>query len=440
MPLEIDYVKSGDAWIAYGVLGDGPIDLLLVPSYATNLVIMEEWPPVAAGIERLSSFARVIAVNKRGTGLSDRLGKSDTFEDSMDDLRAVLDAVGSERAAVFGLSDGGALCALFAATHPDRLSALVLQSAFARRAWAPDYPWGWTAEEQTLVLDTWDRDWGRRPLGVGVLSPSRAQDERYRAYMLRTQRLGSSRGGLLEWARWLMQIDIRSVLPVINVPTLVIHSVGDKVVSVDNGRYLAEHIPGARIVELPGEDHLSNYGGALVDEIEEFLTGHRPVVEPDRVLATVLFTDIVGSTERAAALGDRRWRELLDAHDRAMRAELERHRGREIKTMGDAFMATFDGPARAIRCALAMVAAAKALGLGIRAGLHTGECEVRGEDIGGISVHIASRVAGLAGPEEVVVSSTVKDLVIGSGIGFNDRGSQSLKGVPGEWRLQAVVP
>jgi len=433
VPLAIDYVKSGDLWIAYAVMGEGSLDLLWVPPYASNLAITEDWPPVAEAFERLTPFARLITLNKRGTGLSDRLGDTDTFEDAMDDLRAVLDAVGSKQAAVLGLSDGGALSALFAATHPERVSALVLVSAFARRAWAPDYPWGWTSEEQARLLETWGRDWGRRPLGLGVLSPSLAHDERYREYMLRVQRLGTSRGGLLAWARWVMQIDIRNILSVIKVPTLVIHSVGDRTVTVDNGRYLAEHIPGARLVELAGDDHLIGDRVAVTDEIEEFLTGQRPILEPDRVLATVLFTDIVASTERAAALGDRHWRELLDAHDRSMRTEIDRHRGREIKTMGDAFMATFDGPARAIRCAVAMTAAARSLGIDVRAGLHAGECEVRGEDVGGLSVHIGARVAGLAGSGEVLVSSTVKDL--GDRLGYRFRGPRIARAQGGARRV-----
>jgi len=307
------------------------------------------------------------------------------------------------------------------------------------RAIAPDYPWGLSPEMQKRIIETFERDWGRRPIGVASTSPSLIDDERFRAYWLRGQRLGASRSAAVSWARWIMQIDIRKVLPVIQVPTLVVHGSGGRDVSIENGLYLAEHIQGARFVELSGDDSLFWTGRSdLVEEIEEFVTGARRVVEPDRVLATVLFTDIVGSTERAATLGDRRWRELLDRHDGALRSELERHRGREVKFTGDGILATFDGPARAIRCALAMSAAARSLGIEIRAGLHSGECEVRGEDVGGMAVHIGARVATQAGPGEVLVSSTVKDLVIGSGIEFEDRGGHELKGVPGEWRLYAV--
>jgi class 3 adenylate cyclase len=441
VPFDIDYVKSGDVWVAYGVMGEGPIDLVFSPPYISNLLVVSEWPPIAAALERVASFARLIMLDKRGTGLSDARTSTDTFEDAMDDIRAVQDAVSSKRASVCGCAEGGALSALFAATYPERTSSLILVDTYARRARAPDYPFGIPPEMQAQIIETFERDWGRRPIGVAATTPNLVGDERFRAFWLRAQRLGASRSAAASWARWTMQVDIRHVLPVIQVPTLVLHGSGARDVTVENGRYLAEHIPGARLVELSGDDSLFWTGrGDLVEEIEEFVTGARRVVEPDRVLATVLFTDIVGSTERAATLGDRRWHELLDEHDRALREELERHRGREVKFTGDGILATFDGPARAIRCALAMSAAARSLGIEIRAGLHSGECEVRGEDVGGMAVHIGARVATHAGPSEVLVSSTVKDLVIGSGIEFEDRGARALKGVPGEWRLFSVLP
>lgn len=438
MPLEIDYVRSGDLWIAYGVMGSGPIDVLMSPPFISNLTHTQTWPASREQLERAASFSRLIVVDKRGTGLSDARPATDTFEDAMDDLRAVLDAVSSERAALVGFGEGGALSALFAATNPQRTSALVLVDSFARRAWAPDYPWGIPPETQARIVETFERDWGRRPIGLAVSARSLMGDERFRTHWLDAQRLGASRGSAVAWARWTMQIDIRHVLPTIQVPTLVLHRGAGVDVVVGNGRYLAEQIPGARFVELPGDNSPWVTSTDVVDEIEEFLTGTRRPVEPDRVLATVLFTDVVGSTERAATLGDRGWRELLDAHDRALRSELERSRGREVKSTGDGFLATFDGPARAIRCAVSMVSAARRLGIEIRVGLHSGECEVRGTDVGGLSVHIGARVAAIAGPSEVLVSSTVKDLVIGSGIQFHDRGVQALKGVPGEWRLFAV--
>jgi class 3 adenylate cyclase len=436
---EIDYVRSGDLWIAYRVVGDGPLDLVMVPGLITNLEVTLADSRFADLPGRLSSFSRLIMMDKRGTGLSDRVIRTESFEDLMDDLRAVLDAVGSQRTALFGTEEGGALCALFAATYPERTSALALYGSFARRMRAPDYPWGLPEEMRARIIETYERRWGRDPVGLRTLVPSLADDEALRRAYVRSQRLGASPGAAIEWARWMMQIDIRGILPAIRVPTLVLHRAGDRAVDIGNSRYLAEHIPGAHLVELPGGDHIVWAGfDEIADHIEEFLTGRRTESEPDRLLATVLFTDIVGSTRRSAEIGDRRWSQLLDQHDRIVRAELERFRGREVKTIGDGFLATFDGPARAIRCALAVCQAVRGLGIEVRAGLHSGECEVRGEDVGGIAVAIGARVAELAGPGEVLVSSTVKDLVVGSGIGFADRGVHSLKGVPGSWRLLAV--
>jgi class 3 adenylate cyclase len=352
----------------------------------------------------------------------------------MDDVRAVLAAAGSERAAVLGMSEGGAMSALFAATYPDRTAALVLYGTFAEfRSWVP------TEEHLTHFLHAIAETWGTGQ-SLPHFVPSLADDRRFRSWWARYERRGASPGAAMDLMRMNSEIDVRHVLPTIRVPTLVLHRTGDVTVDVEAGRYQAAHIPGAKYVELAGIDHLPFAGDseAVLQEIEGFLTGARPVPEPDRVLATVLFTDIVGSTELAARLGDRRWRDLLDAHHAAVRSELSRFRGREVKTAGDGFLATFDGPARAARCAVSITQVVRPLGLEVRAGVHTGEVELMGDDIGGIAVHTGARVAAEAGSGEVLVSSTVKDLVAGSGIEFDDRGAHTLKGVPGEWRLFAV--
>jgi class 3 adenylate cyclase len=436
------YARSGDLFIAYQVFGEGPFDLVFAPGWMSHVEQNWEWPDYERFLKRLAGFCRVIPFDRRGTGLSDRITVLATFEEMMDDIRAVMDAVGSERAALFGGVEGGAQAAVFAATHPDRTSALIFGGAFAKRTWAPDYPWAPPPEAHQMVLEAYEKRWGRDTIGLSLIAPDLQGQERERfgQWLGRAQRYGVSPGAAIAWYRMTTQIDVRHVLPAIHVPTLVLHRVGDRAVDIGNARYLAEHIAGARLVELPGSNHFPFIGDVdrMGDEIEEFLTGSRRVTEADRILATVLFTDIVGSTQRAADLGDRRWREVLDAHDAAVRRELERHRGREVKTTGDGVLATFDGPARAIRCAVGMSEAMRPLGIDIRAGLHTGECEVRGEDVGGIAVHIGARVASLAAPGEVLVSSTVKDLVIGSEIRFADRGAHPLKGVPGEWRLYAV--
>ncbi len=441
MEPETRYAKSGDVHIAYQVVGDGPIDLVEVPGWLSHLEHSWEEPRFARYLLRLASFSRLIRFDKRGTGLSDRVADSalPTLEQRMDDVRAVLDAVGSERAALYGVSEGGPMSLLFAATYPERTTALVLCAAYAWRGWSPEYPWGRTEEEAKAFVKATEEDYA----GLGDLRqrvPGGVGDARFEQWYSTWRRLSASPGAAAALVRMNAQIDVRAILPTIRVPTLVLHRTGDRVVHVGNGRYLAEHIPGARYVELPGDDHGPPMGDAdaLLDQIEEFLTGTRHVAEPDRILATVLFTDIVGSTERAAALGDRRWREVLDAHHAAVRRELDRFRGREVHTAGDSFLATFDGPARAVRCAAAVGQAVRPLGLELRAGVHTGEIELMGDDVGGIAVHIGARVAGEAGPGEVLVSSTVKDLVAGSGLEFDERGARILKGVPGEWRLFAV--
>lgn len=436
---ETRYAKSGDVHIAYQVTGDGPLDLVFVPGFVSHVELQWEDPRWAHFLTRLASFCCLIRFDKRGTGLSDRVAGIATLEERMDDARAVMDAVGSKRAALLGISEGGPMCALFAATYPVRTSALIMYGATARFAWAPDHPWGRTPEEFEARLKAREETWGMAAL-LPIYAPSLANDDAYRKWWATYERSAASPGAAMAILRMNFEIDARSVLPAIRVPTLVLHRTGDQVVKVEQGRYMAERIPGAKYVELPGDDHVPSVGDsdAVLDEIEEFLTGVRRGPEPNRVLATVLFTDIARSTERVAELGDRRWRELIARHHELVRQQLERYHGREIDTAGDGFLAAFDGPARAIRCAGAIGDAVRLLGVQIRAGLHTGECEVIGNKLSGIAVHIGARVAALAAPDEVLVSSTVKDLVAGSGLRFQDRGIHSLRGVPGEWRLFAV--
>lgn len=436
---ETRYAKSGDVNIAFQVLGEGPRDLVLVPGWISNIEVFWEEPSTARFLTRLASFSRLILFDKRGTGLSDRVADMPSLEVRMDDVRAVMDKVGSERATLFGYSEGGAMCALFAATYPQRTSALIMAGAYARRRWGADYPWGLTDAQFNGFLDDIQREWGS-PFGIEARMPSMAQDARFRQWWGRWARMSASPTAAAVLQRMNGEIDVRGVLPAIHTPTLVLHSVKDQVVSVEAGRDLVYRIRGAKFVELQGIDHVPFGCDAdiILDEVEEFITGVRHHAEVDRVLATVLFTDIVGATEKAATLGDRHWHDLLDRHHALVRHELVRFRGQEIDTAGDGFLASFDGPARAIRCASAIADGVRTLGIEVRAGLHTGECEVMGQKLGGISVHIGARVAALADPGEVLVSSTVRDLVAGSGLSFQDRGVQPLKGVPGEWRLFAV--
>jgi pimeloyl-ACP methyl ester carboxylesterase/class 3 adenylate cyclase len=437
----VRYARSGDVNIAYQTLGEGPLDLVYVMGWVSHLEEFWDEPSCARFFRRLASFSRLILFDKRGTGLSDRVPVNElpTLEQRMDDVRAVLEAVGSERAAIFGVSEGGPMSALFAATYPERTTALVMYGSYAKRTPSPDYPWAPDPEERERWLQLLEETWGG-PVDLAALAPSKVGDEAFERWWAGYLRKGASPGAVVALGRMNTQVDIRSVLPTIRVPTLVVHRTGDLDAAVEGGRYIAEHVPGSRYVELPGDDHLPWCGDqdALIDEIEEFLTGSRHAPVADRVLATVLFTDIVGSTEHAATLGDRRWRELLEAHHAEVRRRLERFRGREVDTAGDGFLATFDGPARAIGAACAIRDALEALGIEIRAGLHTGECELIGEKIGGIAVHTGARVSSAAAPGEILVSSTVKDLVAGSGIGFEDRGLHELKGV-GSWRLYAVA-
>jgi class 3 adenylate cyclase len=440
--VETRYAKSGDLYIAHQTVGEGSLDLVIVPGFVWHLDHQWEWPEYAAMVRRLASFSRVILFDKRGTGLSDRVppGEMPTLEQRMDDLRAVLDACGSERASLLGFWEGGPMCALFAATHPQRTRALVLYGAPAAFTKAPDYPWAPDAEGNEKIARMFGDAWGQGLLRY-VLAPSVADDERVARWFARLERQGASPGAAIALWRMNAEIDVRNILPSIRVPTLVLHRRDDTNLPVDVGRYVAKLVPGARFVELEGRDHLPWVGDveAFVGEVEEFLTGTRGASEVDRVLATVLFTDVVGSTERARELGDRSWRDLLESFQNRVRDEVGRFRGHEIDTVGDGFFATFDGPARAIRCAQSIRDAVAALGLVVRTGLHTGECEVSGEKVAGIAVHIGARVAASAAPGEILVSGTVKDLVAGSGLRFEDRGTRELKGMPGEWRLYAVA-
>jgi class 3 adenylate cyclase len=438
-PPETRYAKSGDLNIAYQTLGEGPPDLVYVPGWISHVELAWELPDLARGFERLASFSRLIIFDKRGTGMSDPVPPTQppTLEQRMDDVRAVMDAVGSERAAIFGASEGGQMSMLFAATYPERTVALSIFSSTAKRLWSPDYPWAPTPERRQEALEYIEQHW-TSGLDWSDLAPSlgpAAIDEIGRYF-----RRCASPGAALALYKMNSLVDIRHVLPAIQAPTLIMHRLDDRDANVEEGRYIASRIPGARFVEFAGADHSwwTEDRDALLDEIEEHVTGVRPSPELDRVLATVLFTDIVGSTERAAEIGDRRWRELVSDHNAAVRRELERFRGREVDTAGDGFLATFDGPARAVRCALAIGNAVRPLGLELRAGVHTGECELEGDKVRGIAVHTGARVASVAGPGEVLASSTVKDLVSGSGIEFEDRGDHELKGVPGKWRIYAV--
>jgi pimeloyl-ACP methyl ester carboxylesterase len=435
------YAKSGDVHIAYQVVGEGAQNLVLVPGWVSHIEYAWEDPSLSHFLRRLASFSRLILLDRRGTGLSDRVNELPSLEQRMDDVRAVMDAAGVERAALFGLSEGGPMCLTFAATYPHRTSALILYGTFARMLRAPDYPIGVPAELLGKFLEFVEQSWGTGFLSADYFAPSMARDEAFRRSWARFERLAVSPAGIKALLRITQDTDARHALSVIRLPTLVIHRVGDHVVRVENARYIAERIQGAKYVELPGPDHFPFVGDtdAILDEVEEFLTGARRGQEPDRVLATVMFTDIVGATERAVALGDRRWRDLLDRHHAVVREQLSRFRGREIDTAGDGFLASFDGPARAVRCAGAIVREMRHLGLEIRAGLHTGECELLDDKLSGVAVHTGARVASLAAAGEVLVSGTVKDLVAGSGLTFDDRGVHTLKGLPGEWRLYAVA-
>jgi class 3 adenylate cyclase len=433
------YAKSGDLHIAYIVEGEGEVDLLWVPPWISQVEYLWSEPSLERVMRRLTRFARLITFDRRGSGLSDPFWGAPTLEEQMDDVIAVMDAAGSERVAIVGTLEGGPMAAMLAATFPERVSALVMYATFARATWAPGYEWAWTAEERDAAMAQQAERWGEGLVATSV-APSQGGDPAFVEWAGRLERLAASPATIRRILKLIGEFDVRDVLPSIRVPTLVLHRKNDSFIKIEHSRYIAERIPGARYVELDGTDNMFSVGDteALIGEIEEHLTGARHAREPDRMLATVMFTDIVDSTRRAAEMGDRSWRFLLERHDALFRQALERHRGREVKRTGDGFLATFDGPARAIRCAASVAEAMGSLGLEVRAGLHTGELEVMDGDLGGLAVHIASRVMSNAEANEVLVSGTVKDLVVGSGIEFSDRGERELRGVPGEWRLFAV--
>jgi class 3 adenylate cyclase len=438
---ETRYAQSGGLFVAYRVLGDGGVDLVHVPGLLDTLELAWSDPGLVDLYERITRFARLILFDKRGSGLSDRLPPDQTpsLEERIDDIRAVMDAVGVPRAALLGVGDGGPVAMYFAAAHPDRTAALVLRATTPRVAWAPNWPWGLRPDAAERMIEAVEREWG-----TGVMARFwGVDDDEHRRHAARRETLAGTPRTVAALFRAAFATDVRDVLDTIAAPALVVHYAGHPFWPAEGMRYLAEHIADARYFEFPGPPRalgeVPSESGELAGLLEEHLTGARHAPEPERVLKTVLFTDIVGSTERAAAVGDRRWRELLDQHDHAIRRELERFRGTEVKTTGDGFLAAFDGPARAVHCAEAIVESARSLGIEVRAGLHTGECELRGADLAGIAVHIGARVASLADPGEVLVTSTVRDLVAGSGIEFADRGHHTLKGVPGEWQVLGVT-
>jgi class 3 adenylate cyclase len=443
---EVRYARGGEAAIAYSVTGDGPLDVVYVPGYVSHVEYLWEGERSARFLRRLASFSRLVLIDRRAIGLSDRLSPhgQPPLETQVDDLVQVLDEVGLEHAALLGAHDGACSCALFAATFPHRISACVLYGALACGKRQPGYPWQWSDEVWDPYLEALRKGWGTQAYADEILrwmAPSVADDEATRTWWARLMRLAGSPGTAGAMARLYRDTDIRGILGSIQAPTLVAHRTDDQVEQLAGARYLAEQIPGAKFVELPGTDYppWGDDAEALLGEIEEFLTGARRGPESDRVLATVLFTDIVDSTKKAAQLGDAAWMEVLAVHDERAGAAIERLRGRRVKTTGDGLLATFDGPARAVRCAQSIRESVRPLGLEIRAGCHTGEIELAGNDVRGLAVHIGARVSALAGPGEVLVSSTVKDLTVGSGLTFQDIGERDLKGVPGPWHVYRVA-
>lgn len=429
------YAKSGPVHVAYQVFGEGPVDIVMAPGFVSHIENYWTEPRLARWLEKLGNGCRVVLFDKRGTGLSDQVQELPAMDDRMDDVRAVMDAVGIERGAIFGISEGGSLAALFAASHPDRCTALVLYGAFARfSAWFP------TQEDLEALFEYIDTDWGSGE-SLPMFAPNYSEDQMLKDWWGRFERLGANPGAAMTLMQMNSQIDISNVLSSIRIPTLVIHRAGDVTVNIEGGRELARLIPDAKLVELGGEDHRPFVGedpDAIIDEIHQFLVGAKPVDASERTLATVLFTDIVGSTERAETLGDQRWRDLVRVHDDIVRRELKHFRGREIKSLGDGFLSIFDGPGRAMRCAVAITNGMRHLGIEVRAGLHTGEVELSDGDVHGIAVHIASRVMQQAGPGDVCVSRTVRDLVAGSPVAFRSMGPKQLAGVEEPMELYAV--
>jgi pimeloyl-ACP methyl ester carboxylesterase len=433
------YAKSGDISIAYQVTGDGPIDIVRVPGWISNVDYDWEYPPVARLIERFGKFCRLIRFDKRGTGLSDRDVGFPTLEQRMDDVRAVMDATGSKRAVLFGSSEGGNMCILFAATYPERTIGLILHGCQARGQWAPDYPWAPTVEEIEKQIAGIEMNWdGQVDLNEGA--PTLANDPLAQEWESAYLRYAASPRAAIAMWRLGSEVDVRDILPSIRVPTVVLHKEHDRWIKPEEAHYLATHIPNAKLVVLPGYDHIIWGDGQdrLVEEIEEFVTGVRPSQPYERALLTVLFTDIVGSTQIAAAKGDREWKELLQKHDDLCRSAFRQHDGEEIKSTGDGFLATFRGPTPAIRCAAAARAALGELGLSIRAAIHTGECNVRARDVSGLAVHLASRLLGHADAGDIIVSRTVKDLLVGTDIRFADKGEVELRDIPGRWQIYAI--
>ncbi len=440
MTPETHYARHDGVNIAYQVTGKGKVDLVFVPGWVSHIEYAWEEPSLAPFLERMSRFSRLILLDRRGTGLSDPVDRLPTLDERMDDLGAVLDAAGSEHAFLFGISESGPMCTLFAATHPSRTAGLILCNTFAANQFSEDYPWAMQASQWDSFLQHLEAEWGQG-VTARFFAPSRADDEAFVRSWGRFERRAVSPGAIRKIIGMARDTDVRGVLSSVQVPTLVVHREGDRATPIEGGRYLAEHIHGARLIEIPGRDHFPWVGNtdAILNEVEQFVTGGRQAAEPDRILTTVLFTDIVDSTVHLAEQGDRSYRELLGQFYSIVRRELERHRGCEVDTAGDGLFATFDGPARAIRCACATRNSVTSLGISIRAGLHTGECELLGDKVTGLAVHLGARVCAEADPNEVLVSSTVKDLVAGSELSFTDRGAHELKGIPGAWRLYAAV-
>ncbi len=440
---ETKYAKSGDVNIAYQVIGDGPVDLVYMAGWVTNIEAMWEDPGYTRFLRRLASFARLIIYDKRGVGLSDPVPPAELshFPLRLEDAEAVMDAAGSATATLFGHSEGAATALQFAATRPERVDRVILTGGFAKRLRSDDYPWAPTWEQRVAEADTFNESWADPRQVADFLAPSRADDEAFVTWLTHYLRMAASPSTAAAIYLGNSHIDVTADLPNVQAPTLLLYRVDDRDVNIEEGRYIASKVPDARLIELPGADHLFWAGDPepLLQEMEEFVTGKRGPAEPDRIVATVLFTDIVGSTELAASIGDQKWRDLLHRHDAVVRDELTRWRGKEVKTTGDGFLATFDSPTQAIRFGIALPVAVDPLGIQVRCGLHTGEMEILDNDVVGLAVHIAARISALAGPSQILVSRTVKDLVAGSGIDMVSRGTHTLKGVPDQWEVFEVL-